>query len=165
MNNTKKINYYVWNDEPISASYYDLIQFENGQVHTKIGEITINKGDIVSQTFGSSRMEYTRSGKGYVAEFPYGKICLFGVPAFVVLDNAKELSFLSTTQEEFQQLVDKQKERLLSNFNIDEMINTRKIEYLAKIEKDNETRKLNEKRNKEQVSKALEKMNSFFNKT
>lgn len=159
----KEVNYHVWNDEPIQAQYFTNIQLPHGgQINANIGAITIEKGDVIYLDHGRSMMEYTRSGKGYVAEFPFGKIHLHGVSSSVVLEKSYSMQYEKSSEEVFDTLVKKQQERI-ENF-IPQMKEQYIIEHLNKIEKDKENRDVNELNKKQKLNSALDQMEAFFKK-
>lgn len=157
----KDVNYYIWNDEPIQADYYTNVNLPNGgSIYTSIGQVTIEKGDAVIVDFGHSFMEYTRSGKGPKAEFPFGKIILQGVSSSVVLSESKSTTFVKSTQEELDILIKKQQQRI-SNI-IPELTEKFVLEYMEKKERQHQQHLKNEESNKKAVKEALGKMEAFF---
>lgn len=160
---TKEVNYHVWEDDSLEANYYSNIQLPNGgQVYACIGKTTIEKGDVVYLDYGRSLMEYTRSGKGYAAEFPFGKIHLHGVPCSVILDKTHEVRFTKSSEKEFNELIKKQKER------IDKFIPQMKeifiSKYMTQLEINKENHNSIENQRKVKVIHALEQMEAFFKK-
>lgn len=157
----KDVNYYIWDDEPIQADYYTTVNLPNGgSVHGSIGKITIEKGDAIIIDYGRSFMEYTLSGKGPKAEFPFGKIHLQGVPSSVVLSESKSSVFVKSTQEQLDKLITKQQERI-SNL-IPELTENFVLNYMDKLELQQKQRLQAEENRKKSVQQALGKMEAFF---
>ncbi len=145
------------------VNYYSHIQLPNGgQVYDSIGTITIEKGDVIYLDYGRSLIEYTRSGKGYAAEFPFGKIHLHGVPSSVILDKTHEVRFTKSLEKEFNELIKKQKERI--DTFIPQMKETYISNYMTQLEINKENYNSIEKQRKVKVSHALEQMEAFFKK-
>lgn len=164
MQNKKEVNYYTWNDEPIEANYYAEINLPNGgRLHTNIGKINIEKGDVIYIDYGSSLMEYTRSGKGPQAQYPYGKIQLYGIPASIILNETKCTVFTKNTKENLEILIQKQTERV--NNAIPELTEKFISLYMEREEKNKSLRIAQKLRNKELVNIAVDKMEAFFNKS
>lgn len=161
MKNHNTVNYHIWNDEPIKANYYTEVQLPNGsKLNANIGEINIEKGDAVYIDYGRSMMEYTSSGKGYRPEFLYGKIQLHGVSASVVLENQKFTNFVQTSEEDFNIIVKKQKERI--DNSIPQLKEVFISNYLENIEKQKIAKLQAEAHNKESVAKAISQIDDFF---
>lgn len=163
MNNKKEVNYRIWNEETIQAQYYAEINLPNGgRLHTNIGEISIEKGDVIYLDYGSSTMEYTRSGKGPKAQYPYGKVQLHGIPASIVLNDSKETIFTKNTQEHLDKLIEKQIERV--NNLIPELTEKFILQYMEKIENDKAIKIAQKAEVKVKINKALGQMEAFFNR-
>lgn len=157
----KDINYHIWNDLPIEADYYTNIELPNGGViYTSIGKIFIEKGDAVYLDYGRSLIQYTMSGKGPQAEFPYGKIQLHGNPASVVLNQSKNIQFVKSSKEVFDDLIKKQTERV--NKNIPELKNNYIKKYMEKLEESKKLLQQAEVNKQKTLAKALAEMESFF---
>lgn len=157
----KDVNYHIWNDEPIQADYYTNVEFpQGGSIYTSIGKVTIEKGDAVYLDYGRSLIQYTMSGKGPQAEFPYGKVQLHGVPASVVLNESKNTMFVKSTQEEFDTLMKIQNDR------VNQVVPQLKEAYLKQhIERVNKTKQMQEQAEasrKKNLANALGQMESFF---
>lgn len=158
---TKNVNYYIWNDEPIQADYFTKVNLPNGgSVYDSIGKVTIQKGDAIIIDYGSSYMEYTRSGKGPKAEFPFGKIHLQGVPCSVVLSSGKSTSFVKSSQEDLDKLITKQQERI-NNF-VPELTEKFVLNYMELLSNQQKTRLEAEQNRKKSIAQALGKMEAFF---
>lgn len=159
----KEINYYIWDDEPIKANYHADIKLPNGgNIHSIIGQITIEKGDIIYIDYGSSFLQYTRSGKGPQSQFPYGKIHLHGVPANIILEESKATIFKKSGVEDFNMLVSKQVSRIQPF--IADMKDLFLLKYIENVKKEKLAKLKVEEQNKLIVSQALEKMNAFCKK-
>lgn len=159
----KDINYHVWTGENLAAKcYHDLQMPDGSRVQGEIGKINIVAGDVLSVDYGRSLMVYTRSGKGYKAEFPYGKVTLSGTPVFAVLDgnNKEQISLVTCTQDEFNASVKKQQKRIEPEMTA--LIKIFIIDAMDKKKKQKEDAVVQNKKQKEIVSEALEKMKVFF---
>lgn len=112
---SKEISYHVWKGEPIEIEVSGEIDLKDGgRIYTTFGKVFVLEGDAVSLDFGASRQVYTRSGRAYEAEYPYGKLSLHGIGGFVVLNDQthKQVEYTQSTREVFEQLVEKQKARI-----------------------------------------------------
>ena len=157
----KDVNYYIWNDEPIQADYYTNVNLPNGgSMYSSIGKVTIEKGDAVIIDFGSSFLEYTRSGKGPKAEFPFGKIILQGVSSNVILSESKSTNFVKSTQEQLDNIIKSQQERI--NNVIPELTEKFVLDYMQKKENEQQQRLKTEENRKKSINEAVGKMEAFF---
>lgn len=161
-NNNNKVSYHIWNSEPIEADIGAEIHLDNSVFRGFIGKIKIEKGDALVLEYGTSRSRYTRSGKEFVSEFPYGKIILMKVGASCVLTekNCNLIKFVSSSQEELDQIIETQKERLSPI--ITELTEQKKLELIEEQKLNKTTKEKIQAKQKEAVQEALNKMESFF---
>ena len=161
--NPKEINYYVWTGESLLATCnHDVTMPGGGHIYGSIGQIKIVDGDFLSVDYGRSLMVYTPSGKGYEAEFPYGKVTLAGTPAYCVLDgkNRQQIQLVQGTQEDFNAGVKKQQQRIEPEMV--ELIKVFIVDKLNKQKKQQENLVIQKNKQKDLVANALEKMNKIF---
>lgn len=161
--NPKEINYYVWTGQDLLATCnHDVTMPGGGHIYASIGKIKIVEGDVLSVDYGRSLMVYTRSGKGYEAEFPYGKVTLAGTPAYCVLDgqNRQQINLVQGTQDEFNAGIKKQQKRIEPEMV--ELINSFVVDALKRQQKQKEDLVEQKKRQKNLVENAVEKMEQFF---
>ncbi len=164
MSTENNVRYHTWTkDEPLLADVFGTaILKDGGQVHGKIGQIEIIKGDAIHLNYGASRQVYTRSGKGYESEFLYGRATLHGCPVGVVLTQ-EQSSFAKITEsskEDFDNQVKKQSLRTepLINKITEEYVN---IESQRRKEKADFAKVAEEKR-KSMILNALNQMEEAF---
>lgn len=160
---SKEINFHVWTGEPLLAiCNHDVTMPGGGHIYGSIGQVNIVEGDVLNIDYGRNMMVYTRSGKSFEAEFPYGKVVLGGTPAYCVLDgkNRVQISLVKGTQDEFNLAIKKQQKRIEPE--ILELIKVFTINALEKQKEQKEEQKIQNKKQKEIISTTLEKMEKFF---
>ena len=161
----KDVNYYLWEGEDLKANCYHNVTLPNGDsIHGLIGQVEIQKGDALTITHGRNFQVYTMSGKGYEAEFPYGRAGMYGLPVSAVLnaEDRSKIKFVTTSEEEFDKKVEAQKERVKP-----QMLDLIDVFILDTLKKREEAKKAAEQqkiRNKALVSNAVEQMEAFFSK-
>ncbi len=170
MNSKKNANdivhFHRWtSDTPILAEAFSTVVFEDGgQQHCKIGQIEIQKGDVVYLNYGASRQVYTRSGKGYESEYPYGRITLHGCPVGVelTLEESQNVKQDSSTNAEFEAKVASQKQRIEPFINnlASQYVQSENIRRAERVESQAKAKVQREK----MIADALEKMDQFFNR-
>jgi hypothetical protein len=160
----KAARYHVWtSDEELMANVNVEIKLpDGGQLYTKIGQLAIKKGDALYLDHGRSMGVYTMSGRGYEAEFKFGKVTLHGCPVYLELnqEQAKNVKYVETPREEFDAKTSAQKDRISSQ--IDEL---KDVFIFNEMERRAKARKLQveaEERRKAQVKDAVEKMGQFL---
>jgi hypothetical protein len=160
-----KLNYHIL-VEPISAEVFQQISFENGSFyHGSIGHIELEPGTLVSLTHGQEFLNYTRSGKAYESEFPYGKIIAFAIPASVVLqkNDPEKLTTMIFEKNDAEKLIEQQKISYLPQ--IESLKASFSQKYLEQQKKDAELHIQREKNQREIVAKAFAEIEKAFSKT
>ena len=170
MNQSNEIKHYVWNGPEIRAQIYGDAKLPDGaNLHrVMMGHVSILPGDFIHLTHGASLGVSTRSGKGYISEFPHGKITLSGMDNCTVCEILNETQNnhyvqSSTSKEEYTAQLIKQKQRIEPQLN-----ELREIYIFNEIEKRNKQKQVkeeNERKSKERVNNAVEQMNAFFGKS
>lgn len=161
--NTGDVRFHVWGGKDINAMLHEEVQLPGGgTVRGEIGPVTIKSGDIVHLTHGSSFGKSTRSGIGFEAEYPYGKILLGGTGANVVLDNTNnnDVKTETASYDDYNARIAKQVERVQPE------IENAKEEYIIatvlRRERLEASRSESDKKAKEKINGALEQMNAVF---
>jgi hypothetical protein len=170
MNSTKNANdiihFHKWtSDTPILGEVFSTVVFEDGgQQHCKIGQIEIQKDDFLYLNYGAERQVYTRSGRGYESEYPYGRITLHGCPIGVTLtlEESQNVKQSSSTRAEFEAQVASQKQRIEPFVNklVSQYVEAENIRRKERVEAQAKAKVQREK----MISDALEKMDQFFNR-
>ena len=157
-----KFNYYIL-VEPISAEVFQQVSFENGSFyHGSIGHIELEPGTLVSLTHGQEFLNYTRSGKAYESEFPYGKIIAFSIPASVVLQrkDVEKLTTMMFEKNDAEKLIEQQKISYLPQ--IESLKASFSQKYLEKQQQNAELHIQREKNHQEIVAKAFKQIEKAF---
>ncbi len=166
-NNPDDIVYFhKWtSSQPILAETFSTVVFEDGgKQHCQIGKVEIIENDLLYLDYGANRQVYTRSGKGYESEYPYGRVSLHGCPIGVTLtaEQSQHVKKFSSTRAEFELMISQQQKR------VEPLINQLASEYVAQ---ENIRRKqrveeqiLAKQRREKMISEALDKMDKFFNR-
>lgn len=160
----KKSHYHIWDSEQ------DLMVNVNTQVDlpygarltANIGQVAIKKGDALYLDYGRSMGVNTRSGRGYESEFKHGKVIVHGVGASLELEqeHTQFVKPVTTSSDEFKAKVDAQTARL-----VPEIENLKDLFIFAETQRRTEAKRLKdeaEKRNKEIVKDAVNKMSEAF---
>lgn len=162
----KEVNYYIWDGNDIQAKVYADISLPDGSnLHrTEIGNTTIQKGDAITVYNGANLQVYTRSGKGYELEFPYGKISLYGqFPVGGIVLNAEQSIFVKhvkTPKHEFEDRVKIQENRVLPK--IEELKKIFILEETNRREQAYERKKIFENQRQKKLSQVLDQVESYF---
>ncbi len=163
-NQNDEVRYHTWNGPNIKAKTSTEVKLPDGSVlYSQIGEIEIQKGDAVWLDYGRSMGVYTRSGRGYESEFKYGRIVLHGCPVGVQLEEgqAQNATFTTSTKQEFDAIVEKQKERIAPQ--VEELKDIFIMQEVKRRIEAKAYREAAEVRRKEMLKGALNQMNEFFN--
>lgn len=164
MKKEKDATYHIWEGEDLKAKAYANVELPDGGVlhQALVGEIEIKKGDALYLTHGSERQVYTRSGRGYESEFPYGRVTLHGVAAGVVLtaENGKFAKITTTPREDFDAQIETQKARV--NPQIEELKDVFIFQEVERRQKAKEHAVIAEAKRKEKIQGALSQMEAFF---
>lgn len=163
--NNKEVEYRIWEGPLLKADVYVDVKLPTGGIMygANIGQLEIKHGDALYLDHGRSMGVHTMSGKGFEAEYQYGKVTLHGCPVVVVLQNSEQnrnAKYVHSSKKDFESLVVKQKERvapqiekLKEKFIFDEL--ARRSEKKAREEE-------SKKQNQDKIQEAVGKMESFF---
>lgn len=162
---SKKAQYHVWDsDTDLMANVITDVKLPNGGqlYNSRIGQVAIKKGDALYFDHGRSMGVNTRSGKGYEAEFKYGKVILHGSPVSLVLEQGQDnfVKPVDTTKEEFDAKVENQKARIAPEIN-----NLKDVFIFAETQRRAEAKQAKaeaDKKNKDMVKNAVNQMSEFF---
>lgn len=149
--------------EPISAEVVQQINFENGKFYYgSIGSLLLEPGTLVSLTYGRQFLNNTNTGKSYEAEFPYGQIIAFAIPASVILKKNQDNQL--TTMEFEKNIADKiiEQQKISYTPQLEKLIQSFSQSYLEIQEKNSKIeQEQNEKRN-EILQITLKKIEEAF---